>query len=534
MLKSGKRFFHIAVIPACILVLALGAAASFFVPVFFGFAWRGYYTVLIDGDADIARVSEELRGRGFEGFVSEATARVEISDFDVMEEVSLSDLPARLLPEDPRMDDFLAGARFLFRGVPAGASRADSASSASASVGSHILYFPVRESPFSLAWKLSGVLDGYSWSIVEWQTVRRFLLLFLFCCVVFSCVYYNPGLRAAALVLALPWLNFLVHGDPGIFAAGVLVYFALVSCAREAASFFDHYVYEGHPASGFRLPAGLARRAAAGAFLVCAAIALAVSSGGGLSLIPLAAGLSGSAAAALLLAAHRRRARTRREHRLFVPLTILPRRWKEKKRGGRLLAPLALALCLLAVPLAFRFSGGGARMIPRPQEVPGISGFSRENLRQVWALRRGNTLPDFSDYLCHRAFQQGFFYGAAQESRLRDFPLPGAKITLPRYTDGAPVTRREDTLLTFDEMWYKGELEKAEKSDFARLLLRQGVSGIALQSAWNVRVDGDWVARYVLIIAAGLAPFLFIHAGVSLTSVGDMKIFKFRRNQQEA
>ncbi|MDR1931416.1 MAG: hypothetical protein LBQ57_01210 [Spirochaetales bacterium] len=506
-----------AVIPACVLVFVLGAGASFFVPVFFGFAWRGYYTVMVDERADIVRISGLLRERGFDDFVSEATAMVEISDFDTMEELRLCDVSSRLLPEDPRMDDFLAGARFLFRGVPAEASAG----------GYHILYFPVRESPFSLAAKLGDVPGGYSWSIVEWHTGRRLLLLGIFCFFAGVCVYYNPGLRLAALVLALPWLNFLVHGDPGIFAAGALVYFALVYCAREAAAFFDRYVYDGEPGLS---PADLIRGGLPCGFPVCAAAALALFSGGGLALIPLAAGLAGSCAVVVLLASHRKRARRRREHRLFVPLTILPRRWKGKTRGGAARAPLALALCLLAVPLAFRFSSAGAGMIPRPHDVPGISGFSRENLRKLWALRKGGSLPDFSDYLCHRAFQQGFFYGYPQE-----FPLPGTKITLPHYTGGeASVTRTETTLLTFNEVWYKEELEKAEKSGIGRLLLRQGASGISVEMAGNVRAGGFRIVRYVFIIAAGLAPFLLMTAGFSLNCSADMKIFKLRRNQQEA
>jgi hypothetical protein len=168
-------------------------------------------------------------------------------------------------------------------------------------------------------------------------------------------------------------------------------------------------------------------------------------------------------------------------------------------------------------------------MIPQPQEIPGISGFSRENLRQIWALQRGSSLPDFSDYLCHRAFQQGFFYGYPPE-----FPLPGARVTLSRYSGENEVTRTEDTLLTFDEIWYKEELEKAEKSGLGRLLLRQGASGVSLQTVWNVRVDGAWFARYILIIAAGLLPFLCMNAGFSPASPADVKIFKLRRNQQEA
>jgi hypothetical protein len=486
---------------------------SFFVPAFFGFAWRGYYTVLVDAGEDIGDISGALRSRGFEDFLSADSATLEFSGFDKPEETLVRDLPLRLLPEDPRMDEFLAGSVSLFR---------------SASGRSHILYFPVRESPFTLGWKLDGALKGISWSIVEWHTGRRLILLFLFCALAGLWAYFNPGLRLAAFVLALPWLNFLVHGDPGVFAAGLLVYFALVYCAEEAVSHFDHYVYT-RGGAGFRTR-GLCLRALAGAFLVCAAVLLVVLSGAAaLAFIPLACGLVGSFALTALLVLHRRRLRTRREHRLFVPLAILPQGWKTRTRGRADIVPLALVCCLMAVPLVFRLSGGLSELIPRPRPAAGISGFSRENLRQLWAQDPGG-LPDFSDYLCHRAFQEGFFYGYPPA-----FPLPGDRIVLPRYREEDGVVRRtEETLLTFDEIWYKKELEKAEEPGIANLLLRQGVSGISLQPASRVYVDSSWVLRYALVITLGLLPFMLVTAGFVFTPAFSMKTFKYRRNEQEA
>jgi hypothetical protein len=265
---------------------------------------------------------------------------------------------------------------------------------------------------------------------------------------------------------------------------------------------------------------------------LCAALALVFTSGGGiLPFIPLICGITGSLALAVLLVLRRQYIHTRREHRLFIPLPILPRKWKGKTPGGASgFVPLVLALCLLAVPAIFRISGEGSRLIPKPHEVSGISGFSRENLRQLWASGRDNSLPDFSDYLCHRAFQQGFFYGYSGE-----FPLPDTKITLPRYREEEGVIKRtEDTLLTFDEIWYKKELEKAEKPGIGNLLLRQGVSKISLETAWRIQVDASWTLRYADIAALGLLPFLVITAGLILSSAPVMKNLKVRRNHQEA
>jgi hypothetical protein len=497
--------------------------ASFFLPIFLGFTWRGYYTVLLDGKADIGEISELLAGHGFKDFLSAATAAVEISDYDRMEELPLREVQTRLPADDPRLDAFLKSAPDLFRGVTQNASE-------SGGEGRHILYFPATGGPFSLARELASVLKDYSWNIVEWHTGRRIALLFLFCGIVAACVYVYAGLRLIVLILALPWLNFLIHGDPAVFAAGAFVYFALVYLAEKAAACFDHYLSygEGGPKSAVK---NFFARAAGGVLPLATAVCLAAVSGGGmLPLAPLACGITASLALAVLLALHRRYVHARREHRLFIPLPILPRKWKGKSRIRMDIAPLVLALCLMAVPLIFRVSGAGAWLIPRPHDVADIGGFSRENLRRLWASGRDGDPPDFSDYLCHRAFQQGFFYGYPEE-----FPLPDTKITLPRYReeDGG-IKRTEDILLTFDEIWYNQELERAEKPGLGNLLFRQGTAKISLETAWRVRIDSAWVWRYALITALGLLLFLPVRAGIFLNSALFIKNFRMRRNHQEA
>jgi hypothetical protein len=303
--------------------------------------------------------------------------------------------------------------------------------------------------------------------------------------------------------------------------------------AEKAAACFDAYLSYGHgsaaSAAGEFLP-----RAAGALVLTGAAACLAASSGGGmLPLAPLACGITGSFAVVVLLSLHRRYVRARREHRLFMPLTILPRKWKGKKEDRVNIVLLALAVTLLAVPAVFRVSGTGEWLIPKPHDVPDLNGFSRENLRRLWASGRDKSmpaLPNFSDYLCHRAFQKGFFYGYVEE-----LPLPDTKIALPRYREeGGVIKRTEDTLLTFDEIWYNQELERAEKPGIGNLLLCQGIAEISLETAWRVRVDEAWILRYTIIITLGLLLFFLVRAEFFLNFALFMKNFKIGRNQQEA
>ncbi|MDR1315845.1 MAG: hypothetical protein LBK13_03130 [Spirochaetales bacterium] len=518
--SRGGRASYIAAVCASVLIFLAGMGASLFLPAFFGFAWRGYYTVLLDAKADVAGISQDLERRGFQDFISAATARVEISGYDRMEEFPLEDIHRRFPQGDPRMDSFLQGAPALFR----------SESSGGGGEKRHILYFPATQSPFVLAWKLAPVLGDYSWTIVEWHTGRRVALLALFCAIVALCAYFYPRPRRAAFILALPWLNFLIHADPAVFAAGVFVYFAFVYLAEKACACFDYYLFYGEGRIKPALRNFIPQAAAAAAPLATAAGLAAVCGAGSLRFVSLLCGITGSLALAAVLALHRRYAHSRREHRLFMPLPVLPRKWKGNQRGRTNPAPLVLALSLMAVPCIFMVSGTGLWLIPKPHEVPGLGGFSRENLRQLWASGRGGSIPGFSDYLCHRAFQKGFFYGYPEE-----FPLPDVKITLPRYLEENGVLKRtEQTLLTFDEIWYKEELERAEKPGIGNLLLRQGIAEISLETAWRLRIDSAWVVRYALIITAGFLVFLLVRAGASLNLQPGMKNFKIGRNQQEA
>ena len=79
-------------------------------------------------------------------------------------------------------------------------------------------------------------------------------------------------------------------------------------------------------------------------------------------------------------------------------------------------------------------------------------------------------LPDLIDYLKHRAFQEGYFYG-----RSYSFPEPGEKITVPVYRqEGIEVFTRDKVVKMFTDEWYKDIIGSAYNNGVPRLLLTQG------------------------------------------------------------
>ncbi len=94
-----------------------------------------------------------------------------------------------------------------------------------------------------------------------------------------------------------------------------------------------------------------------------------------------------------------------------------------------------------------------------------------DNNRSAGAPRGFNSqLPDLTDYLKHRAFQEGYFYG-----RSYSFPEPGEKITVPVYRrEGIEVFTRDKVVKMFTDEWYKDIIGFAYNNGVPRILLAQG------------------------------------------------------------
>jgi hypothetical protein len=507
--KFSRGLFFI--LCACLFVFFV--LTSFLLPSFSGLTWDGYYTVLVDRGADISRVSASAEKAGIEGLLSASTARVEFSDFDRMESISISDLPARLHPEDPRLDDFLLGAGSYF---------------VTGSEKAHILYIPARQSPFILAGKLASAFSGLSWSIVEWKPLRSAVLAVFYIGIVAILCMRNRGLRWAAVFAAMPWIGFIMHGGLAGFTAAVLIYIGSVLFIEEARPLFEHFLYyrdAGFDYKTLREPAAYMCLAAACAFFFIS------YSDGLFSIIPLFWGVGGTLSFTAVFALFSIWKRERVEHRLFIPISILPKNWRGSGKSWKRAALAGVFCIILSAPPAVKLlQERDPELVPRPMALAGIHGLSREALIDLWVLHKDSALPDFADYVGHRAFQEGFFYGYPKE-----FPSEDAKITISRFVEeNESIRSYEETIAEYNEEWYKGVLKSAKKSGVGGLLYRQGSKGIMLGPAVTLVLDAGYFIRHCMIVTIMFLPLFFTSIGFAPGLTSFIRGLELRRKRQEA
>lgn len=158
-----------------------------------------------------------------------------------------------------------------------------------------------------------------------------------------------------------------------------------------------------------------------------------------------------------------------REHRLFFlePLINI------KSPSSPFRVPQYLFPLLLLFILPAPYVGGSLppepRALPFPEEqATSIDWGSLENLSRQ---KEEKELPNLSDYLAHRAYQEGFFYG-------RDYLFPKSMeiIILSRYLRKNGKIEKEETVVKqFTEEWYADIMNDAYKQGITRLLLKQEV-----------------------------------------------------------
>lgn len=144
-------------------------------------------------------------------------------------------------------------------------------------------------------------------------------------------------------------------------------------------------------------------------------------------------------------------------HQLFRPVPMLKHTsFFCRSRAWATLA-VASVVTLSMIPFALEFVLRGedeAQLVA----VPGVDDYSMEELSRLYTSTRGHQLPNISDYLAHRAFQEGFGYALEYE-----FPLTHGVVEITRIrreADGS-LASYSDPVLSFDEAWLEEALETA-------------------------------------------------------------------------
>ncbi|MFP4617946.1 MAG: hypothetical protein ACLFMZ_03805 [Spirochaetaceae bacterium] len=118
-----------------------------------------------------------------------------------------------------------------------------------------------------------------------------------------------------------------------------------------------------------------------------------------------------------------------------------------------------------------------------------------------------STLPDITDYLSHRAYQEGFFFG-----RPYGFPSPGEEIRLNDYSFVEnSVIPKERVVKMFTDDWYEDIIVEAYSGGVTRLLLSQdGPVKVLKQKVRLLPITEDTLLSHMGIYAVVFLFFVFI------------------------
>jgi hypothetical protein len=177
----------------------------------------------------------------------------------------------------------------------------------------------------------------------------------------------------------------------------------------------------------------------------------------------------------------------RRLHRLFHPLPLVP--------GGKFLTipPLGKS-ALIAVSLVLLPLSAGLMIREADWEMPlpenTRTSISWESLAAEWNNPGREKLPGLQDFLAHKAYQEGFFYGGVYE-----FPEAGAKISRSRFAiQEGKVVEDELDLVDFNNEWFVSALDPSYLSGVPLILLSQGrVSRVRVRNLTIQKPDLLWL-----------------------------------------
>ncbi len=453
--------------------------------------WQGYQVAMVGqpDQVDLDTLAANLKQAGFSRIISYSDQKVTLFRYfgeSSLHTVPLQSVPQLLEPQDPRYDPYLNSLPEYCRGQLNGDEAV-------------VLYLEHREGDFGTLLKGRSTLSelGVPYYLSGLDPLSQIVL---WACVSFTLI---------ATMILFP-KEFRIKGSLLLWAAGVTS--PLLGTVHLSMSSFTWWLAH---LIGWTLLTGWAGPAmkrylnsdSEDRFFL-RALKKYVSLYAGTVLVGIIAGQIGSdAQIGLILSAqsllslciqagllyafygiHKQLSR-RQLHSLFVPVSITAKR---QLSGPAIRSRVAVFIFVAGlIPLAalpiFGTAIGETVEYPVPvgSENRAAAGIERNSVGQAdevlmsWeelsaAVRSqaegGNKLPDLTDYLKHRAFQEGYFYG-----RPYVFPEPGEKITIPVYRrEGIEVFSRDKVVKMFTDDWYKDIIGFAYNNGVPRLLLAQG------------------------------------------------------------
>ncbi len=511
--------------------------------------WEGYSILLVEREVSSEAVTRALKDEGVTGVISHSTVEVRYNDTDRMGSVPLSEMDQRFLDYDPRLDPYMRSLSSYF--VTADAER------------EYAIYYLSDSQKRRLTRMVEDALAGIH---AEWRFADRSPLEARFLPVLFglTAALVLLYLRTPSIVLVLTAALLgiqLTRVGPGVLFAATILYLLWALLLHQLDIYLPHALNHRETV---RPIAHWVPRAAFSVPVIATVLLYGYRIDGGpaallhvaVVLVILAATAAGLVSAATLK-------HSRHEHRLFVPVTIVPGgprrirvlfgarsaalRFNRRDQGAvkaklarlvrelrlrgsgfglwvrdaavdwpvgiarlagvaRLLLPVAIAVLVVVILRTAWLPSGTAVPVPTPIAVTEAETLSYDSLERLEERRPAGGLPDLAVYLTHRAHQDGFMYG--REFR---FPERDEELTRQRYVrteDGIGSTT--EVAIRFDEEWREAVWSAVPLGSPMQLLLTQDKAvGVVFESSPALYSARSTVLRHGALVLLVFVPFLF-------------------------
>ncbi|AFG37139.1 hypothetical protein [Spirochaeta africana] len=434
--------------------------------------WEGVYPVLIQRSR-LSNPPEQLLLQSPDDMVISAhTSTVEFTLFNSLEEIPVAAIPDRLMTQDPRYDPYLRGVQRFFL-APSHPS------------WEVVYYQPVHNSPSQVRRHLielqerypDGVLFTSNRTLPDWvQPVVITLGLLIAGWGVSQAgrQRFWVGLAGVPLIATAP------AGNPVVFCALAV---SFLSWLRVFTRMIRRLRTVLHHPSMQLWDAGLRRQAVLGSLLLLLLpVGIGIYSGELMLAIVVVLGIAVQIGVSILAWNWVQLQEYRRDHRLFMPLSLLPRR---PARSAMLESVPLMTVVAIGLFFALVLSDGAngrpgwqALKIPQPvvadhdQSYDSIALQLADLIQHTGELRSDSArLPHLGDYLSHRAYQTGMVFG-----RTYGFPQIDEAVMLPgAIQDGPRLRANEEVRFRFTREWISDTVLDTRPDGLEGLLLQQGL-----------------------------------------------------------
>ena len=484
--------------------------------------WRGYHLLLIDGEAELDPVLDSLEIGGID-HVSIRNTEVKLNVFSGLETISLASVKARLDTDDPRLDRYMQSASGIFSAEYRGKAW-------------NAVFIKSKHTQLGLLRALRRHIGslGIGYVIPEWQ------IGWLLCSplAVYSFLFFLVRNRRRvwrSAVTLIPLVVLAARSSGLGMAAAVLLVPGSICLVEIIADTLDGYLYDRKVSieSYALLRAGL---------LLCIGIACAyllsvfhINPAGFRGLVTL------TIISLILLTAGMYGLRVLRSektgHKVFIGVEVLrDTGFVRRQRSSKAFAPiwvLLLTVCVFVPALVFLSRQDPGLSVAAPAAVGSAKVISWESLTAVVDHKRENRLPnrlpDLSDYLTHRAYQDSLLY-----KRDWIYPSPNSGIAISGYAEEeGEVGVSAKRMITFDAAWFDRVLSDAANDTLGGMLINQGGStAVGYRSGSNYPFPQMVRSGVVLVLA--VAALLFLLPSLTSNYFYGMRNLPLRRKRQTA